>query len=195
MKELIDLQQRMKSPKSEYNKFGNFNYRNLEQMLTTLKPILKDYGCTVVFTDDIVCVGNKNYVKATVTISNGTENVSAVAFAQEGVHKGMSEPQFTGTASSYARKYALCGLLAIDDNKDPDELDNSDTKEEKSRYEQLVDFCKEKKASNPELSEVLGKFYKYYSAPDKDNPEKRVYDSRNYFNVEKMFERWQANEK
>lgn len=195
MKELIMIQQEAKAPKSEFNKFGGFKFRNLEVVLSELKPILKKYNCSIIFTDDLVNLSGRIFVKSTAILSNGEESVSSVSFAEIDEHKNMTKEQCTGSASSYSRKYALCSLLAIDDNQDVDSLDNTDTKEEKSRYEQLLDFCKEKKASNPELSEVLGKFYKYYSAPDKENPEKRVCDTRNYFKVVKMFEKWQANEK
>ena len=122
MKELIQIQNRLKAPKNLYNKFGGFYYRNAESILTAVKPLLEDFGCLLLLTDEIVEVGGRVYVKATATFMNkeGT-HVSVEAFAREPDNKkGMDDSQITGTASSYARKYALNGLFLIDDVKDPD---------------------------------------------------------------------------
>lgn len=119
---LAEVQSKLKAPKSQYNSFGKYNYRNCEDILEALKPILANYKAIVTITDDIIAVGNRVYVKATATFSlNGINNITATAMAREPQEqKGMNEAQITGSASSYARKYALNGLFLIDDTKDAD---------------------------------------------------------------------------
>ena len=118
---LVDIQSRLNAPKSKRNSFGNYNYRSCEDILEAVKPLLKDNGCVITITDEIIEVGNRIYVKATATISDGPGSITSTAFAREEEgKKGMDAAQVTGSASSYARKYSLNGLLAIDDNKDPD---------------------------------------------------------------------------
>lgn len=123
MKELIakleKIQTKMNAPKSQRNKFGNYDYRNCEDILQAVKPYLD--GCVITITDSIEAVGNRIYVKATATITDGEHSISTNAFAREAEsRKGMDDSQLTGSTSSYARKYALGGLLLIDDNKDAD---------------------------------------------------------------------------
>lgn len=113
------IQRELKAPKSQRNKFGNYNYRSCEDILEAVKPLLGDAVLTI--SDEIVLVGDRYYVKATVTLVDGSEFMSVSAFAREQLdHKLMSEPQITGATSSYARKYALNGLFCIDDTKDAD---------------------------------------------------------------------------
>lgn len=128
MKELITIQSELRAPKSQYNKFGGYNYRKAEDILEAVKPLLAKQGCTITITDDIVLVGNRIYVKATATIKNGKgETETTTGFArEEDTKKGMDGSQITGAASSYARKYALNGLLAIDDNQDSDNTNTGD---------------------------------------------------------------------
>lgn len=116
------IQSELKAPKSQRNNFGNYNYRSAEDILEAVKPLLKKHNCALVINDDIVEVGGRVYVKATAMLAiANTPFASATAFAREAlVKKGMDEAQITGSASSYARKYALNGLLAIDDTKDAD---------------------------------------------------------------------------
>lgn len=122
MEKLINIQNELKAPKMQFNKFGNYNYRNCEDILEALKPLLKKHELTLIITDEVVMIGNRFYVKATATISdNKANNISVSAFARESEEKkGMDASQITGAASSYARKYALNGLFLIDDNKDND---------------------------------------------------------------------------
>lgn len=122
MKELITIQSKLKAPKSQFNRFGKFKYRKAEDILEAVKPLLSEQGCTLIITDDIVMVGNRIYVKATATIKNGKgDTETTTGFAREEETKsGMDGSQITGAASSYARKYALNGLFAIDDNQDSD---------------------------------------------------------------------------
>lgn len=122
MKELITIQSELKAPKSQFNRFGNYKYRKAEDILEAVKPILSKQKCTLTITDDIVMVGNRIYVKATAILKNekgDTETTTAFA-REEDNKKGMDGSQITGAASSYARKYALNGLFAIDDNQDSD---------------------------------------------------------------------------
>ena len=118
---LAKVQAELKAPKGQFNSFGKYHYRSQEDILEAVKPILSRQGMTINLTDDIVLVGERYYVKSTATVSDGTDTISVTAFAREpSEKKGMDESQITGTASSYARKYALNGLFAIDDTKDSD---------------------------------------------------------------------------
>ena len=122
MKELVEIQSKVNAPKNQRNKFGNYNYRSCEDILEVLKPILKDAGCSLTISDDIIMIGNRIYIKAVAELKNASgETVHTTAFArEEETKKGMDASQVTGAASSYARKYALNGLFCIDDNKDSD---------------------------------------------------------------------------
>ena len=122
MKELISIQSELKAPKTQYNKFGGYKYRKAEYILEAVKPLLAKQKCTIVITDDIVMVGSRIYVKATATIKNekGEYETSTGWAREEEAKKGMDGSQITGASSSYARKYALNGLFAIDDNADSD---------------------------------------------------------------------------
>lgn len=126
---LNEVQTTLIAPKDKKNSFGNYNYRNLEAILQAVKPILKSTGSSITFTDDIVAIAERIFCKSTATlfIPSG-ESIASVAFAELDTHKGMSKEQSTGSSSSYARKYAICSLLAIDDNTDIDSLDNTDRK-------------------------------------------------------------------
>lgn len=120
-----DIQTRLNAPKSQYNSFGKYSYRNAEDILGAVKPLLKEYGMFLCVSDDIVMIGNRYYVKATATLSDGKLEHEVTAYAREPESKkGMDEAQVTGATSSYARKYALNGLFAIDDIKDADSYDN-----------------------------------------------------------------------
>lgn len=120
---LTKIQLDLKAPKSKRNSFGNYNYRSCEDILEAVKPLLAANLCSLTLDDDVMCVGSRIYVKATATLTDHAEGatISTHAFAREAeTKKGMDESQITGTASSYARKYALNGLFAIDDTKDAD---------------------------------------------------------------------------
>lgn len=122
MKELITIQSELKAPKSQYNKFGGYKYRKAEDILEAVKPLLAKQKCTLTITDDVVLIGNRIYVKATATIKNekGECETTTGWAREEETKKGMDGSQITGASSSYARKYALNGLFAIDDNADSD---------------------------------------------------------------------------
>lgn len=118
---LINVQSALKAPKSQTNTFGKYNYRSCEDILEAVKPLLKANGLTLHLTDSVEMIGSRIYIKATATITDGTDKRESTAFAREPeTKKGMDESQITGTASSYARKYALNGLFCIDDTKDAD---------------------------------------------------------------------------
>ena len=126
MEKLINIQTELKAPKSQLNRFSNYRYRSAEDILEAVKPLLKKEGCYLNLTDEVVQIGDRYYVKATVSLVSGEKTVSSTAYAREAqVKKGMDESQITGMASSYARKYALNGLFCIDDTRDADTMDNT----------------------------------------------------------------------
>ena len=125
MKTLTKIQAELKCPKGSFNKFGNFKYRSAEQILESVKPILHKYESVLILSDEILEVGSKLFLKATATLINTDGEIKVHGYAELGEHKGMSSEQTTGTASSYARKYALNGLFLIDETEnDPDSKDN-----------------------------------------------------------------------
>lgn len=120
---LMAVQAELKAPKGQHNSFGKYDYRSAEDIIEAVKPLLKENGLFLNMSDDIVLIGDRYYVKATVKVVDVVtgESVQTSALAREAAQKkGMDESQVTGTASSYARKYALNGLFAIDDNRDAD---------------------------------------------------------------------------
>lgn len=120
---LKNVQQELKAPKDLINRFGGFNYRSAESILENVKPLLNKYGLILTISDEIVNIGARYYVKATARIEsvNDSDIIISTAYAREPeTKKGMDDSQITGATSSYARKYALNGLFAIDDNKDAD---------------------------------------------------------------------------
>lgn len=138
-KKLIEVQTKLKAPKSQYNSFGKYHYRNCEDILEAVKPILYTIKASLFIKDEIELIGDRFYVKSVVTfidIETG-ENFSVSALARESEDKkGMDSSQVTGATSSYARKYALNGLFLIDDTKDNDhdsmhQTDNKDNKDNK----------------------------------------------------------------
>lgn len=134
MEALIKIQSELVAPKDLYNKFGNYNYRSAESILEAVKPLLSKYGAELTISDDVVLVGDRVYVKATVSITDGKETKIVTAFAREpSEKKGMDSSQITGATSSYARKYALNGLFLIDDNKDSDTEENKNESDNRAK--------------------------------------------------------------
>ena len=120
LSQLAKIQQELKAPKNLYNSYGNYAYRNAEGILEAVKPMLG--GLALLINDELVMIGERYYIKAVVTLTDGEESVSATAYAREDeTKKGMDGCQITGSCSSYARKYALNALLMIDDSKDSDD--------------------------------------------------------------------------
>jgi hypothetical protein len=140
---LAKIQSLVKAPKGQFNKFGNYKYRSCEDIVEAVKLVINPLGYYLTLMDEIVLIGSRVYVKATATLSNGEQTYTATAYArEEETKKGMDGAQVTGAASSYARKYALNGLFAIDDTKDADATNthgkDTPTKEEKDMLERLV---------------------------------------------------------
>ena len=129
---VIAIQSKLKAPKGQYNSFGKYNYRSCEDILEGVKPLLSEQGLILTIEDSIEMIGDRYYVKATATLSDETNSISTSAYAREPLEKkGADASQVTGATSSYARKYALNGLLCIDDTKDADTMNNTkqDTQE------------------------------------------------------------------
>lgn len=121
MQALLKVQTELKAPKKQFNSFGKYPYRSCEDILEAVKPLLKELDLLMLISDDVVTVGDRFYVKSTITIYNETDSISAVGFSREEENKkGMDGSQITGASSSYARKYALNGLFLIDDSKESD---------------------------------------------------------------------------
>ena len=136
MLRILQVQSKLKAPKNQYNSFGKFKYRSAEDILEGLKPLLAKNELLQTISDEIVLVGDRFYIKATVTVRHGEEEISVSAYAREVLNKkGMDESQITGTASSYARKYALNGMWAIDDTKDSDTDEYAQRTVEKNKQE------------------------------------------------------------
>jgi len=168
MKELIKIQSELKAPKGQRNKFWNYNYRSAEDILEAVKPLLKENNCVMTISDEMVEVWGRIYVKARVKIYNEEWNFEEVNwFAREPEQqKGMSESQITWTASSYARKYALNWLFAIDDNKDVDTNEHKIESEEKEKknvytekkffnYEDLVEVSEAWNVTIDEIWKII----------------------------------------
>ena len=154
---LMNIQQELKAPKCQYNDFGKYKYRSCEDILESVKPLLEKYKATIILTDKLEQIGERYYIRAKVILIDTESNnsIENTAYArEEETKKGMDGSQITGTSSSYARKYALNGLLLIDDTKDADtdefakENNKGKTKEEP----------KEKKITPGQLK-VLSKLY------------------------------------
>lgn len=134
---LLAIQTKLKAPKGQYNSFGKYSYRSAEDILEAVKPLNAEQGVLLTITDEIKEVGGRVYVVATATVSDGTDTLQVSAFAREPENKkGMDESQITGATSSYARKYALNGLYAIDDNKDADTDEHKQQQENAPKKQQ-----------------------------------------------------------
>lgn len=167
MEELMNIQSKLNVPKSLRNNFGGYNYRSAELILEAVKPLLKENECTLTIDDDIIQVGDRIYIKATVRLKNKSGEVeTASAYAREPLSKkGQDDSQITGAASSYARKYALNGLFCIDDTKDADALNVN-----KEYTQPAIDANLEMVISNikvagsvEELSKIWNECYAYQS--------------------------------
>lgn len=141
VKKLIKVQSGLKAPKGQFNSFGKYHYRSCEDILEAVKPLLVSEGILLTITDEIVMIGDRIYVKAEVSVTDGKDTISKSAYArEENEKKGMDGSQITGAASSYARKYALNGLFCIDDNKESDAT-NVGVKAEQSQENALIDVA------------------------------------------------------
>lgn len=166
MKELVNIQNSLKAPKNQFNKFGGYNYRSAEDIMEAVKPLLFKESCTLIVTDEIKEVGGRVYVSATAILTNREGvTISTTAYArEEESKKGMDAAQVTGSASSYARKYALNGLFCIDDTRDPDAT-NTHGKEKADKAELDLDaISKEIQGCTDRTS--LSKVWKKYEPND-----------------------------
>lgn len=161
---LSAVQMELKAPKGQYNSFGKYSYRSCEDILEAVKPLLSKNGLTLILTDKPVAVGSRVYIEATARLIGGGDSIEVTAYAREPEDKkGMDTSQVTGTASSYARKYALNGLFLIDDTKDAD----ADTDEYKKQTSKDALTCPK-----------CGKVIKDYKKSDGTiTPAKVVFDS------------------
>jgi hypothetical protein len=141
---LAEIQAKVKAPKGQFNSFGKYNYRSAEDILEAVKQVVNPMGYSITISDTIINVGDRYYIKATATLSNGKETYSTDGYArEEESKKGMDGSQVTGASSSYARKYALNGLFALDDTKDSDATNTHGKEEAKSlqMWKQEIDKC------------------------------------------------------
>lgn len=160
---LLNIQSELKAPKNQTNNFGRYNYRSCEDILEAVKPILKKEKCVVIVNDEIEQVDNRFYVKATVSLVDveSGEIIASSAYAREEENKkGMDSSQVTGASSSYARKYALNGLFAIDDTKDGDVTNSGEENESSASQQSLIkqqigEILKVKGIGFDKLTEVI----------------------------------------
>ena len=172
---LIEIQVELKAPKSQFNKFGGYNYRNCEDILEAVKPLCAKHEIVPLLSDEIVMIGDRFYIKATAKVTDGKDEIATTAFARESKDKkGMDESQITGSASSYARKYALNGLFCIDDTKDADFMDNSQSNKQQQAkpqqqppkeahvkgYDEFVALQKSKKVPPAEITKYIATEFK-----------------------------------
>lgn len=145
VKSLVQIQNELKAPKSKFNSFGKYAYRSCEDIMQAVKPLLAKHSLVQIVTDEIELVGDRYYVKATVIVTDGEKDIKTSALAREPLSKkGMDDAQVTGSASSYARKYALNGMYNIDDNQDSDtqEYKSQQSTIDTTKYKQDLVKCK-----------------------------------------------------
>jgi hypothetical protein len=166
MKELIAIQSELKAPKNQYNSFGKYKYRSVEDILEAVKPLLLKYGCTLIIEDEVKEVGGIVFIESTASIQKDMEGRAVTAQAGIDINrKGMDVAQSFGSSSSYARKYALSGLLLIDDNKDPDSTNDhgkgpavTKTKPTDEQFAYLVRYLNGTDAQRKQAKEALVKY-------------------------------------
>lgn len=156
-KKLSNIQQNLKVNKKHFNEFANFNYRSCEDILEAVKPLLEENELLLNITDEMVLVGDRFYIQATVKILDYEGNfVESKAYARESLEKPkMDSAQVTGSASSYARKYALNGLLCIDDEKDPDFYNNDNKKQPPKQQEPKQQETLKQLVSDIQVAEIM----------------------------------------
>lgn len=169
---LCAIQQKLKVPKWETNNFGKYKYRNVEWIYESVKPLLEEHGLVMKLSDELVMIGNRYYIKATASLSDGKETTEAYGYAREEEDKkGMDESQITGASSSYARKYALCGLFLIDWSEDSDALRTKTSNDDKEH-------------------DAISIFKKLYEKQCASDPSLKPWDWRQYFSSLLKRETW-----
>ncbi|QRZ32188.1 ERF family protein [Lactococcus cremoris] len=165
---LIKVQSELKAPKGQRNTFGNYNYRSAEDILEAVKPLLSEQGLLMTITDIIEQIGERYYIQAKVILTDGEDTVEVTGYARESLNKkGMDDSQITGTASSYARKYAMNGLFLIDDTKDSDSNENRTERENRAKKAD-VEAEREKQAKIAKLNDQYERALK--AANDNEAP-------------------------
>ena len=173
-KKLLNIQCELKSPKSQFNAFGKYNYRSCEDILETLKPLLNKYKLTVILSDEIVLIGDRYYLKATAKIVDIEDGLSIENYSyarEDETKKGQDLAQVTGSVSSYARKYALNGLFAIDDTKDSDATNKHD--KDKSTQLDISDRWSNGKLTEKQISRLYA--IAYSKGYDRDTVKHHVF--------------------
>lgn len=189
IEKLSRIQAELKAPKNQRNDFGKYNYRSCEDILEAVKPLLAREGLVLTITDSIEMVGNRYYVKATATVTDGEKSISTTAYAREAdERKGMDSSQVTGSSSSYARKYALNGLFCIDDTKDADTMDNTEkpkpapkskAKAEPRKVESLRSISEVARGlgiTNDEIKELMKRHYNKNTSAELTDAEAADFD-------------------
>ena len=160
---LLNIQKELVVPKSQYNSFGKYNYRNCEDILEAVKPLLEKNKCTLAISDELVLIGNRYYIKASVRLADVEDPegvIEATAYArEEESKKGMDGSQVTGASSSYARKYALNGLFCIDDTKDSDTTNKQVKKLSEAQIKRLYAISNKAGYNNEKLKQLVRKKY------------------------------------
>lgn len=192
-KNIIHVQATLNAPKGQYNSFGKYAYRSCEDILGALKPLLAEKGLFQFITDEIVLIGERYYVKSTVTVTDGENSITNSALAREAAtKKGMDDSQITGATSSYSRKYALNGMWNIDDTKDADteayrqqatQKANQSVKNSATGFEpkEFLERFKQAASNSGTIDDLKEKFKYAYSGlkgyPEQDEA-KAIYDIR-----------------
>lgn len=161
---LLSAQYELKAPKGQFNSFGKYKYRSSEDILEAVKPINSKFGLTLTLSDKPILVGDWHYIEASATISDGEDSLTVTAYARESqTKKGQDDSQITGTASSYARKYALNGLYLIDDTKD------ADTDEHKHQSDKAPSKPKVKTANATQVKQLKDALNEYAKVTGNDD--------------------------
>lgn len=159
---LAMIQTGLVAPKGRNNKFGGYNYRSCSDILEAVKPLLAEQGCAIVITDSVEAIGERYYIRATAKIIDAEtgEAVESSALAREPEQNNakMDASQVTGAASSYARKYALCGLLAIDDSEDADSYNDHGKLQQTAKRSPNADFADSLPRTNPNFEKGFASF-------------------------------------
>lgn len=159
IEKVIAVQAEVKAPKNQTAKFGGYNYRSAEDIQEAVKPILKEHGLLLTLSDWMEQIGDRYYIKADATITDGTSCLHAYGYAREAESKkGMDESQITGSASSYARKYALCGLLLLDDVKDADATNDHGKGNTQSKSQKAAEGARRTQKPKDRLEGLREKF-------------------------------------
>jgi len=176
LEKLIKIQSTLKAPKNQRNNFGGYNYRSCEDILEAVKPLLAENGLILTISDEMVMLGNRYYVKAEAVITDGTDKIINCAYArEEETKKGMDASQITGAASSYARKYALNGLLCIDDTKDADATNDHGKLEKPKKDEHAsVDTTKNDEIVRKKVEECKRSIAKHTKYVDGDADQQTI---------------------